>query len=340
MRPRDSVTEGRRLFDFGSAETGILRACFTLTRSLHGGREADGKVLSLLEDSLAFLQHYKMEALVFIAHPEYRAYRDLYDLIQSVQLDVAGPLLDAWSAVAEPIYSQGTANRDLFSGHAFGRKRDIDVVMPESALVALRNIARERGFRQLVFDENMLPLDATEEAKRATLDLTPIDKEFTFSQILPLDAPGDLLELIPDVLYPLYRDDDGIKLVVSVEPTISYAQGLDYAGLLDNTERRDGRLCVTTEASLVVNAYRFYTDFTRSIFRPKIACEIVAMATCREIDVAGLERFAQSRGLAEYLHVVRYFAALAGRDLGPARHDLLVSELFDVFGEAELAETV
>ena len=151
------MTEGRRLFDFGSAETGILRACFMLTRSLHGGREADDKVLSLLEDSLAFLQHYKMEALVFIAHPEYRAYRDLYDLIQSVQLDVAGPLLDAWSAVAEPIYSQGTANRDLFSGHAFGRKRDIDVVMPESALVALRNIARERGFRQLVFDENMRP---------------------------------------------------------------------------------------------------------------------------------------------------------------------------------------
>ena len=142
------------------------------------------------------------------------------------------------------------------------------------------------------------------------------------------------------MLYPLYREDDGVKLVVSVEPTISYAQGLDYAGLLDNTERRDGRLCVTTEASLVVNAYRFYTDFTRSIFRPKIACEIVAMATCREIDVAGLERFAQSRGLAEYLHVVRYFAALAGRDLGPARHDLLVPELFDVFGEAELAETV
>ena len=152
------MTEGRRLFDFGSAETGILRACFMLTRSLHGGREADDKVLSLLEDSLAFLQHYKMEALVFIANPEYRAYRDLYDLIQSVQLDVAGPLLDAWSAVAEPIYSQGTANRDLFSGHAFGRKRDIDVA---AALLAdAPEIARALITHRFPLDAAVAAFDA------------------------------------------------------------------------------------------------------------------------------------------------------------------------------------
>lgn len=320
------------IFGFGADEAAVLRTCLAVTRAFHLGEAPDPGALELLESNLGFLQHHKLEALLFIVHPEYRAYRDLYDTIQSAQLDVAGPLLDAWSSIAEPVFSQGTANRDLFGGHAFGRKRDIDVVMPRGALPIIRAMADAQGFHQIVFDEDMKPFPASEDAKRASLELTPVDKEFTFSCLVPFSAAPELVELVPEVLYPLYREAGQVRLCVSVEPTIAYAEGLDYEGLCVDAERRDGRLSVSSEAGMIVNACRFYADFQFGVFRPKIACEMVALAIAREIDGAALERFAEMRGLGEYLAVARFFSALGGRDLGRWDDVPLEPEMLELFG--------
>lgn len=320
-------------------EQRLLRHCLIATADIQNKQPLDAETGVFFQERVAELQKFKLESLAFMALDEFQEYQALYDRIQDEQLRFAGPVLREFAASGPALLTQGLGKRHLFDGHCFGRRADLDIVLPRGTVATFRDICERHGFAEQTVTMDIEFAPPTEQAKKEALRRTSFEKVYALARNVKFDVDAETQEALPDHFYPLVKKGGDVLLIINIEPTLSYSPVVDFNAIYPHTTTSPEGNIPDQAAGMMISALRFLRVIRvgQRGFKPKMLCEIAAMLCYEKTDWDKIDHLAQAFDLPAGAVLIRYVNALIDPDAGmPQDLSSLPPGVVDIFGTAPL----
>ena len=320
-------------------EQRLLRHCLIATADIQNNRPLDPKVGLFFRERVAELQKFKLESLAFMALEEFREFQLLYDRIQDEQLRFAGPVLREFADSGPALLTQGLGKRHLFHGHCFGRRADLDIVLPRGTVATFREICERHGFAEQTVTMDIEFAPVTEQAKKEALRRTSFEKVYALARNVKFDVDADTQEALPDHFYPLVKKGGDVLLIINIEPTLSYSPVDNFEAINPHTVPSPEGNIPDQPAGMMISALRFLRVIRvgQRGFKPKMLCEIAAMLAYEKTDWEKIDHLSRVFDLPAGAVLIRYVNALIDPNAEmPQDLSSLPPGVVDIFGTAAL----
>ncbi len=302
----------------------VRLACRASVAHFSGQEAPDIDGVGLELDDLQFLLIENFDSAIYLPYDPSAPAQRLYDALWREQRLAEAELASALSgAEFDWAVVQGMeAGANAFRGEAFSRRGDIDLLVTAQSMTAVEDVLRSLGMAQLALNEvTKEPVEVTPEYAAAVERDQYFGKRFSYSFVRPLDVADDVLEVMPDMLTPMFRDNGGVKAFVSVEPVMDYSERMTAERVLHDARVPERRYLVA-EANFVISAKRLIDGLAAGDNKLRLVCEL-CVRRAQGPDWTRVEQFAQRWGEAEALDaalgLVGYAMSAAAADRPPRR---------------------
>ncbi len=323
----------------GEDEQRLLRHCLIATADIQSKRPVREEAARFFRERVADMQKFKLESLAFMTLDEFQEYQVLYDRIQDEQLRFAGPVLREFAGHGPALLTQGLGKRHLFQGRCFGRRADLDIVLPRGTVAKFRETCQRHGFTEQTVTMDIEFAPVTEQAKKEALRRSSFEKIYALARNVKFDVDAETREALPDHFYPLVKKGGDVLLIINIEPTLSYSPVVDFDAIHPHTTPSPEGNIPDQATGMMISALRFLRVIKvgQRGFKPKMLCEIAAMLTYEKTDWEKIDHLARVFDLPAGAVLIRYVNALIDPNAEmPQDLSSLPPGVVDIFGTTAL----